>query len=195
MQCHVDINEVRLVYCVALLIFWLGELSIDVIGVLKFPNVFLKFVYLFYFWLHWVYVAAHGLSLVAASTLRCGAWASHHGGLSCCRAQALGTWLQQLWLAGSRVQAQQLWYTGLVALQHVRSSQTRALTHVPCVGRWIFNHCTTREAPPTVILFLLTSPFISVSICFIYLCLLSVLGEYMLMCMISSSCIDPFIVI
>ena len=46
-----------------------------------------------YFWLHWVFVAARRLSLVAASggaTLRCGAWASYGGGFSCCRAQALG---------------------------------------------------------------------------------------------------------
>ena len=37
-------------------------------------------------------VAARGLSLVVASgaTLRCGAWASHCGGFSCCRALALG---------------------------------------------------------------------------------------------------------
>ena len=35
-----------------------------------------------------------GLSLVAASraTLHCSARASHCGGLSCCRAQALGAW-------------------------------------------------------------------------------------------------------
>ena len=35
----------------------------------------------------------HGLSLVVASgaTLHCGAQASHFGGFSCCRAQALGT--------------------------------------------------------------------------------------------------------
>ena len=26
------------------------------------------------------------------------------------------------------------------------SSQTRARTHVPCIGRWILNHCATREA-------------------------------------------------
>ena len=25
-------------------------------------------------------------------TLRCGAWASHHGGFSCCKVQALGAW-------------------------------------------------------------------------------------------------------
>ena len=35
----------------------------------------------------------HGLSLVAVrgATLRCGAWASHCGGFSCCGARALGT--------------------------------------------------------------------------------------------------------
>ena len=38
-----------------------------------------------YFGLCWVFVAAHGLSLVAASgaTLCCGAWASHYAGLPC----------------------------------------------------------------------------------------------------------------
>ena len=46
----------------------------------------------FFFWLHWVFVAARGLSLVAAggATLRCGARASHCGGFSCCGAWALG---------------------------------------------------------------------------------------------------------
>ena len=32
------------------------------------------------------------LWLWRAGTIRCGAWASHCGGFSCCRAQALGTW-------------------------------------------------------------------------------------------------------
>ena len=27
------------------------------------------------------------------------------------------------------------------------SFQTRDQTHVPCIGRWILNHCATREAP------------------------------------------------
>ena len=35
---------------------------------------------------------------------------------------------------------------GLVAPWHVGSSQTRARTLVPCIGRWILNHCATREA-------------------------------------------------
>ena len=55
-----------------------------------FFNKFILFIY--YFWLCWVFVAARGLSLVAASgaTLCCGARASHCGGFSCCGAQAVG---------------------------------------------------------------------------------------------------------
>ena len=56
-------------------------------------------------------------------------------GLSCCGAQA------------PDAQAQQLWLTGLVAPWHVGSSQPRARTRVPCIGRRILNHCATREAP------------------------------------------------
>ena len=43
-------------------------------------------------------------------------------------------------------QAQQLWLTGPIAPWHVGSSQTRARTRVPCIGRQILNHCATREA-------------------------------------------------
>ena len=52
---------------------------------------FLKYLFI-YFWLHWVFVAALGLSLLrrADATLCCGARASHCGGFSCCGAQALG---------------------------------------------------------------------------------------------------------
>ena len=35
--------------------------------------------------------------------------------------------------------------TGLVALQHVKSSQTSDGTRVRRIGRWILNHWTTRE--------------------------------------------------
>ena len=35
---------------------------------------------------------------------------------------------------------------GLVAPRNAGSSQTRARTRVPCIGRWILNHCATREA-------------------------------------------------
>ena len=61
--------------------------------------------------------------------------APHHRGLSRCGAQA------------PDAQAQQLWPTGPVAPRHVGSSQTRARTRVPCIGRQILNHCATREAP------------------------------------------------
>ena len=52
------------------------------------------FTFYFYFWLRWVFVAARGLSLVAASraTLCCSAPASHCGGFSCGGARALGAW-------------------------------------------------------------------------------------------------------
>ena len=70
----------------------------------------------------------------AGATLHRGARASHYRGLSCCGAQA------------PDAQAQQSWLTGLVAPRHVGSSQTRARTRVPCVGRQILNHCATMEA-------------------------------------------------
>ena len=71
----------------------------------------------------------------AGATLHRGARASHYRGFSCCGAQA------------PDAQAQQLWLMGPVAPRHVESSQTRARTRVPCIGRQILNHCTTREAP------------------------------------------------
>ena len=75
----------------------------------------------------------------AGTTLHRCARASHHRGLSCCGAQA------------PDVQAQQLWLTGPVAPRHVGSSQTRARTRVPCIGRQILNHCATREALKSLI--------------------------------------------
>ena len=120
---------------------------------------FFKKIYLFivYFWLRWVFVAARGLSLVAASRGYSSWWCvgfslrwllllwstgSRRTGFSSC-----GTRAQQLWLMGSRAQAQQLWHTGLVAPQHVGSSRTRAQTCVHCIGRRILNLCDTREVP------------------------------------------------
>ena len=73
------------------------------------------------------------------ATLHRGAQASHHRGLSCCGAQA------------PDAQAQQLWLTGLVAPWHVGSSQTRARTRVPRIGRRTLNHCATREAPSAIL--------------------------------------------
>ena len=104
-------------------------------------GLFVLFLFIYYFWLCWVFVAVRGLSLVAVSrrysvAMR-GCWgarASHCSGFSCCGARALVT------------RAQYLWRTGLVALRRVGSFLTRARTRVPCVGRRILNHCATREA-------------------------------------------------
>ena len=67
---------------------------------------------------------------------------------SCCGAQALHAQLSVavahgLWSA----QASVVVACGLVNPRHVGSSQTRGRTHVPCIGRRILNHWTTREVP------------------------------------------------
>ena len=43
---------------------------------------------------------------------------------------------------------------GLVAPQHVGSSWTRGRTRVPCIGRWILNHCTQATGTQSLSLFL-----------------------------------------
>ena len=87
-----------------------------------------------------LFVVVRGLLIAVASLI-----AEHR--LQAQGLQQLWHTVQQLWLAGSRAQAWQLWHTGLVAPQHVGSSRTRARTRVPCIGRQILNHCTTREVP------------------------------------------------
>ena len=69
-------------------------------------------------------VAARGLSLVAER------------GYSPAAASRLGSW--DAW-------AQQLRRTGLATAWHVKPSQARDQTRVPCIGRWILYHWTTRE--------------------------------------------------
>ena len=89
-----------------------------------------------------------GLRFCTRAFSSCGKWGplfiAVHGPLtiaaSCCGAQA------------PDAQAQQLWLTGPVTPRHVGSSQTRARTRVPCIGRRILNHCATREAPSYSIL-------------------------------------------
>ena len=82
------------------------------------------------------------LLFLAVLGLHRGAQASHGRGFSCCSGWApgcmgfsTGTWAQQSWL------------TGLGASRRVESSQTRDRTRVPCIGRQILNHGTTREIP------------------------------------------------
>ena len=70
----------------------------------------------------------------AGATPQCGARARHRHGPSRCGAQA------------PDAQAQQLWLMGPVAPRHMGSSQTRARTRIPRIGRQTLNHCATREA-------------------------------------------------
>ena len=73
--------------------------------------------------------------------------------LGCARSLLLHLGFLQLQSMGSRhmgfsgcgTGAHYLWLEGLVALQHVESSQTRDRTCVPCVGRRILTHSATRE--------------------------------------------------
>ena len=99
---------------------------------------FYLFIYLFLY----LFLAVLGLCFCARVFSSCGKRGPlfimvrgplHYRGLFYCGAQA------------PDAQAQQLWLTGLVALRHVGSSQTRARTRVPCISRQILNHCTTRE--------------------------------------------------
>ena len=78
----------------------------------------------------------------------CGEQASCCGGFSCCGAQSLHVQLSVavahgLWSA----QALVVVACDFVNPRHVGSSQTRGRTHVPCIGRRILNHWTTREVP------------------------------------------------
>ena len=61
----------------------------------------------------------------------------------------LGLWAEHVGSAaaapGSGAQTPQLRCTALVALGQVVSSWTMNQTHIPCIGRWILYHCTTRE--------------------------------------------------
>ena len=78
----------------------------------------------FHFWLHWVFIAASGLSLAVASK---GYSSLRYTGFSL-------LWLLFLQSTGSRVlKLQQLWHTSLVAPRYTES-QTQDQTGVPCIA-------------------------------------------------------------
>ena len=121
----------------------LTETSLNANNKVRKKDFFLKeFLYFYFLFIYLFIFGCVGYSFLckgflqlrqAGATLHHGAQASHYCGLSCCRAQA------------PDAQAQQLWLTGPAAPRHVGSSQTRARTRVPCIGRQILNHCATRE--------------------------------------------------
>ena len=107
----------------------------------KDPNSPMAFRELFFFFLMcllihrlcWVFVAVHGLSLVAESWSR--------------SLVVLGLLIAMASRCRAQTQDRWLWHMGLVAPWHIESSQTRDWTCVPWIGRWILNHRTTREVP------------------------------------------------
>ena len=80
---------------------------------------------------------------------RCGAWASHCGGFSCCRTLILGAWASGVAACG--LSSCGTW--GLTDPQHMRSSWTRDQTSVPYIARQILNLWTTRKAPYCFLIF------------------------------------------
>ena len=94
----------------------------------------------------------------------CRAWGSHCGGSSCCEAQALGaqasmvvasrlsscsSWALELTgFSSCGMRDQQLWLTGSVAPQHVKSARERDQTHVPSIDRQILKCCATSKVLP-----------------------------------------------
>ena len=103
-----------------------------------------------YFWLCWVFVAAQTFLQLwqVGTTLQLWCIGFSLRGFSCGRTRApesedcssCSTWVQQFQLLGSRAQAQQLWYMGLVVLSHVASSLAKDLTRVSCISRQILYH-------------------------------------------------------
>ena len=107
----------------------------------KFHTIILNFnfnlIILKYFWLCWVLVAVSGLSLVAVSGgyLCCVTQDSHCRGFSYCGLWALG---------GCRLLSCS---TGLGGLRASGIFLDQGSNLVPCIGRWVLNHWTTRGVP------------------------------------------------
>ena len=94
--------------------------------------------FVIYFWLCWVFTAVLRLSLVTVS-----------GGCSLVVVHALLIAVASL-VAGTYSRACRLGSRGTCAQLlrcPVASSQTRDQTHVPCIGRQILNHWTSRGSP------------------------------------------------
>ena len=91
----------------------------------------------FNFWLCWVFVAAHELSLVVLSEIYFLLRYTHfsYGGFS-----LQSTASRCLGFSNCSTWAQYFWCMDLVAQLHVGSSQTRSQTHVPCIDGQILNH-------------------------------------------------------
>ena len=83
----------------------------------------------------WVFVAAWGLSLIVV-----------RGGYSLLHCMGFSLWwLLLLQSASYRCMASVTVVHRLSCLRHAKSFQTRDWTYIPCIGRQILSHWTTRE--------------------------------------------------
>ena len=112
---------------------------------------YFKFIYLFYFCLCWVFVSVRGLSLVVASGDHSSSWCV---GLSLSRPLLL--WSTSSRRAGSVVVAHGPSCSVACGIFPDQGSNpcplhwqadSQPLRHQGSPGRWILNHCTTREVP------------------------------------------------
>ena len=108
-----------------------------------FKNIYLFYlIYLFYSWLRREYLflaAAGGIFVVACGIFCWGVWAPESVGSVVCGHTASLVEALRLSSCGGHVQ--------LPRSRWDLNSPTRDRTHVPCVGRWILYHWTTREVP------------------------------------------------
>ena len=78
----------------------------------------------------------------AGPTFHCCARASHCFGFSL---QSTGP--RRMGFSSCSVRAPQLQLVGLVAPRHVKSSNTKDQTCIPCIGSWILIYYSNREVP------------------------------------------------
>ena len=113
----------------------------------SFPLFFLKI------FMHLLILGVPGLRGCARAFSSCGLWGSSPLRFAGFSSQWLllsqrRFWvrgLQQLYLTGSRAQAQQMWGTGLAAPLPVGASQTRGQSRGPCAGGRAFNRRASRD--------------------------------------------------
>lgn len=102
---------------------------------------FKHILFMYLFCLHWVFVAVLGLLwLLQVELLLAAVCGLLIKGLLLLWSTGSVAPQVQVWLQGSKAQTQQLRFTSLTALLHVRSFWTKDGTYFSCIGRWIL-HC------------------------------------------------------
>ena len=88
----------------------------------------------------------NNLNLLTPKVTRKKKRASHCGGFSCCEAWARGTWAPIVVARGLQSAGSVVVPHGLCSSTACGIFQDQDSNPCPCIGRWILNHCATREA-------------------------------------------------